>query len=170
MKTLMYLFVMALIVLVGCAKDDTMFEIRDNLELKKAKVPIPFKADCQAVYHLDIPGRLMLSGNATHAGKINDKESYYQVISMVPKEMDGQLYMRLEGFGKIVGANGHGMEFTFWSYQTLDYSSFQGQVLITPGTGTGQFKDCKGTLESSGGYDVAGDFAFMAITGSLVYE
>ena len=170
MKTLMYFFVMVLIVMAGCTKDETMFEPQENLELKKAKVPTPFKADCQAVYHLEIPGRLMLSGNATHAGKINAEESYYQITSMVPTEIDGQLYMRLEGFGKIVGANGHGMEFTFWSYQTLDYSSFQGQVIITPGTGTGQFKDIKGTLESSGGVDVAGDFVFMTIAGYLVYE
>jgi hypothetical protein len=167
MKTLMYCFVMALIVMAGCSKDDTMFESQDNLELKKAKVPIPFKADCQAVYHLEIPGRLMLSGNATHLGKFNAEESFYQFTSVVPTEIDGQQFLALKGFGKIVGANGHGMEFTFWSYQSMEYI-FKGKVEII--SGTGKFAGCKGTLESSGGYDVAGDFAFMTITGSLDFE
>lgn len=169
MKTLMYFFVMALIVMAGCAKDYTMFETHDNLELKRAKVTIPFNSDNRAVAHPVIQGRYMISGTATHAGKINPQESFYQFTSMVPIEINGEPFLHLAGFGKLVGANGHGMEFTFWSYQTMDLSSYQGEIMLTPGTGTGQFAGATGTFNSSGGA-VPGEYTFSKITGYLVYE
>jgi hypothetical protein len=112
----------------------------------------------------------MIHGTATHAGKLNPQESFYQFTSMVPTEIDGEMFMYLEGYGKMVGANGHGMEFTFWSYQTLDYTSYHGQIILTPGSGTGQFTGATGILNSSGGALPEDDFVFNKITGYLVYN
>jgi hypothetical protein len=45
MKTLIYLFAIAMFLFAGCAKDEMFDENSNNLELKKAKVPIPMKAE-----------------------------------------------------------------------------------------------------------------------------
>lgn len=89
----MYLFVLAIIVITGCAKDETLFENHDNLELKKAKVPLPFKGDFYAepdmqsypilISGLDpndpntyFPGRLYIRGTGTPFGKVDSEKSY----------------------------------------------------------------------------------------------
>ena len=172
MKALRYflLMLMAGVLLSGCEKDTPLFEDQEDVELKSAQAPIPFKSNNRAVYHPEIPGRYMIHGTATHAGKLNPQESFYQFTSMVPTEIDGEMFMYLEGYGKMVGANGHGMEFTFWSYQTLDYTSYHGQIILTPGSGTGQFTGATGILNSSGGALPEDDFVFNKITGYLVYN
>ncbi|MFO7658928.1 MAG: hypothetical protein R6W78_17855 [Bacteroidales bacterium] len=130
---------------------------------------ILFEANCQAEPHPEISGRLMVSGTATHAGTINPQESFYQFTSEEIVQIDGQTFLQLEGFAKLVGVNGHGFEATFMSYQTQGFpSSFQGEVFITPGTGTGPFKGYTGTLNSSGGVDFEG--ISMTISGNLVYN
>lgn len=170
MKALRYLFLMLMagVLISGCEKDTPLVDDQENVELKRAQVTIPFKANCQALPHPEIPGRYMVSGTATHAGKLNPQESFYQFTSMEIVEIDGQPFWHLEGFAKLVGANGHGFEATLWSYQTLDLTSFYGKVFITPGTGTGQFQGCTGTLDSSGGVGPEG--LFMTISGPLVYN
>jgi hypothetical protein len=171
MKALRYLFLMLMagVLFSGCEKDTPLFENQENIELKSANVPIPVKGKFQAEPHPDIPGRYMVSGTATHAGKINPLESFYQFTSAVIVEIDGQEFVQLEGFTKLVGANGHGFEATFLSHQTLGFpSTFKGKTFITPGTGTGQFTGATGTLDSSGGANLEG--IYMTISGSLVFN
>jgi len=95
MKTIMYLFLVVILVIAGCSKDNTLFENPNNPELKKAKVPIPFKADCYALPDMEsdpilisgldpsnpnnyFASRLIVSGTATHIGKIDAEKSFYQ--------------------------------------------------------------------------------------------
>ncbi len=54
MKRLMYLIVLAILVIAGCAKDDTIFEEPGNLELKKANVPIPMKGRFERISRFEI--------------------------------------------------------------------------------------------------------------------
>ena len=173
MKALKYFFVLAVILIAGCGKDDVMLEGnrgrgRDNVEVKRANVPIPIKVDCWAVYHDHLPGRLIVGGTGSHFGKINPEESFYQFTGMEPDlDEDDEECMRLWGFGKMVGANGDGMEFTFVTYQYAD-RSFTSKGIITPGTGTGKFKGTTGSFEVYGG----GDDTALWFKGSgyLIYE
>jgi hypothetical protein len=150
MKKLRYLLVMAVILIAGCATDDTMFETQDNLELKSANATIPFKADCWAIPNMDTPGRLDVGGTGTRLGKINPEESFYQFLTNGEGEDEhGVPCYHLTGFGKMVGANGDGMEFTFKSRQYLD-GSFIGVAEITPESGTGKFKGSTGSIDNFG--------------------
>jgi len=49
MKTLISFFAIVMVFFAGCAKDYTINEEINSVELKKANVPIPFKADLCAV-------------------------------------------------------------------------------------------------------------------------
>jgi hypothetical protein len=185
MKTLKYFIVMAVILIAGCAKDDTMFENQDNLELKKAKVPIPFKTDCWALPDWEsapilIEGlnpndpnsysltRMFIGGTGTHFGKINPEESYYLFDSMVlGVDEDDVPCVHLTGVGKLVGANGDGLEFIFCSRQYFDYRFF-GKGEIKPGSGTGKFKGSTGSYDSWGGRN--GNDIWLKGNGFVVYE
>ncbi len=130
MKALMYFFVMAILVFAGCAKDESMFEDQNSLELKKAKVPIPFKLDAYVVTDREsdkvliegldpadpdswFASRLICSGTATHLGKINPEKSFYILERLVLFFENGIPHSRNTGKGVIAGANGDGFEYTF---------------------------------------------------------
>lgn len=187
MKTLMYLLVLAILVIAGCAKDDTMFETQDNLELKKAKVPIPFKADLYIVPDREsdkilVEGldpedsssyansRMIVSGTGTHLGKINTEKSFYEFENLkFFLDENGYPFTLNTGAGIIVAANGDSFEFTFKIIQDVIDYSWSGPNEIIPGSGTGKFEGCSGTLEAVGGWqDDVGDWCI--IQGFLVYE
>ena len=187
MKTLMYLLLVTILVIAGCAKDETLFENQDNLELKKAKVPIPFKADTYAVPDInselilvegldpDNPAsyfhcRLLCSGTGTHIGKINPEKSFYTHEKIVFFMEKGQPFTLNTGTGIIVGANGDGIEFTFESKQSVIDGSFAGTNTIIPGTGTGKFKGATGTLNVVGGWHEDGIGLWIKNEGYVVYE
>jgi hypothetical protein len=181
----MYFFVMAILVIAGCAKDDTLFENQDNLELKKAKVPIPFKYDAYVLQDKEsdlilIEGldpedpasyaysRLFCSGTATHMGKIDPEKSYYTLEKMVLFFENGVPYTKNTGKGILVGANGDGIEFTFTVMQNAMDFSCTGINEIIPGSGTGRLKGCTGTINMSGGPQGAG--LLFINEGYLVFE
>lgn len=187
MKTLSYFFVIAILVIAGCATDDTLFETQDDLELKKAKVPIPFKADLflSPDYESDfilIEGldpndpssytisRLFCSGTATHMGKLDPVKSYYTLDKLVFFMENGQPFTLNTGTGIIVGANGDSMEFTFEMKQSAIDGSFSGTNEIIPGSGTGRFKGCTGTINTVGGWPEEGPGAWSINEGYLVFE
>ena len=186
MKTLMYLFLVAILVIAGCAKDDIFVENPERMELKKAKVPIPFKADLNAVADLNSdlllveglnpndPGsysysKMLLNGTATHMGKINPEKSYYTFDKFVFFMEDGHPFTLNTGTGILVGANGDGIEFTFEIKQSAINFSFTGTNKIIPGTGTGKFEGCTGTVYSVGGLSEDGTL-WSKNEGYLVYE
>jgi hypothetical protein len=186
MKALMYFFVMAVIVIAGCAKDDTMFETQDNLELKKAKVPIPFKADILAFYDTESDllawnigddtyysySRNILTGTGTHLGKIDAEKSFLLLESIVFFiDDDGLPYTLNSGKGKLVAANGDSFELTFQVKQGYDeFATGIAQNDIIPGSGTGKFEGCSGSIESIGVIDYEKGAYRIKADGYLVYE
>lgn len=188
MKTLMYLIVLAILVIAGCAKDDTMFETQDNLELKKAKVPVPFKADLYIVTDLEsdvilveglnpedpssyTKSRLIVSGTGTHLGRINAEKSFYEFESLkFFLDENGYPFLLNTGAGIIVAANGDSFEFTFSIKQDVIDRSWSGTNEIIPGSGTGKFEGCSGTIEAVGGHHEDGIGMWCIAQGYLVYE
>jgi hypothetical protein len=186
MKALLYFFVMAILLIAGCAKDDTMFETQDNLELKKAKVPIPFKADCFGYPDTESDliswnigddiylsySRIIITGTGTHLGKINSDKSYYEFESIVYfTDDDGIPYTMNSGKGKVVAANGDSFEITFQVKNLFDENaSYTGNACIIPGSGTGKFEDCTGTFGTVGASDYAKGGTWFKLDGYLVYE
>jgi hypothetical protein len=167
MKTLKYFLVMAIILIAGCSKDIGELD-NPEVTLKRAKVPLPFKADCRAITDTQNPYKLNISGNASHFGKIDDKDSYYLFTSMDPTMINGQPYMALAGVGKLTGANGDKINFNFTSFQSLIDKSYYGTAIIIPGSGTGKFKGLIGSFDNHGGVDEAG--VFFVAYGELSYE
>jgi hypothetical protein len=166
MKTLKYFLVLAIILMAGCSKD--IGEMENPVELKRAKVPIPFIANCNAINDPGNEYRLIVGGNATHIGKIDADKSFYQFTKITPILIDGVVqYLELEGFGKLIGANGDGFDVTFNSLQSRDYS-FEGTADITEGSGTGKFKGCTGSFKTKGGLD--GDILLFTVIGTLEYK
>jgi hypothetical protein len=187
MKALMYFFVMAVIVIAGCAQDDTMFENQEALELKKAKVPIPFKAVGLAVPDKEsalvlIEGldpenpksyaysRLYTSGTASHMGKIDSEKSFYTLERLVFYFENGVPYTKNTGKGILVGANGDGVEYTFTVVQNALDFSFSGENEIIPGTGTGKLKGCTGTIYNTGELDPVKREFIAKMEGYIVFE
>ncbi len=185
MKTLTYLFVLAILVIAGCTKDDTIFETPDNLELKKANVPIPMKADLNAVPDMESallevhlpwggsyyqPSKMIISGTGSHVGRVNAKKSFYEFKSMEIVIENGILFNYNSGIGLMVGANGDSFEYTWWVKQNMDDGNYYGEMDITPGTGTGKFKGSSGSGDIVGGWNMNRDGVCFKIDGYLVYK
>ena len=94
MKTLVYLFVIAMLLFAGCEKDEMFNENMNIPELKKAKVPIPLKGEiCMIDNEVDripvhfgspdgpvvsgatVVRNAFLYGNLTHMGKLDEQSS-----------------------------------------------------------------------------------------------
>ena len=170
MKTLISFFAIVMVFCAGCAKDYTSDENFSSVELKKANVPIPFKADMCAVpdmasdpVFLPIPGndpanpssyckkRMVISGTGTHLGSVaGSGTSYYEVdgTDFMVEESKPLLYQY--GTGILVGANGDSFEFTWWVKSYLPEQNWEGEFEITPGSGTGKFLGISGVLPSIG--------------------
>ena len=102
MKTLGYLFVVAIIVIAGCTKDYTEDVNMGSVELKKARVPIPMKVECTGLLDYTsemllrpgnfdpalpeswFPKRTIISGNGTHFGKLDVDNSYFDIVVFLP--------------------------------------------------------------------------------------
>lgn len=183
----MYFFVMAVIFIAGCARDDTMFETPDNLELKMAKVPIPIKADLVAVPDMEsdlilvsgldpnnpgnyYPGRMIISGTVTHAGKVDDEKSYYEFEKIEFVIENGIPFTNQSGTGLMVGANGDSFEYTWWVKQSQLNGDYVGGMKITPESGTGKFKHSSGSGDIVGGWNQDRTGVFFNINGYLYYN
>lgn len=163
---------MAILVIAGCTNDDTI-----------TKAPIAMKIDCRAVpdktsdlIPVNVPGqdvyysysRFNVSGAGSYIGKIDEENSYYVIKnseSLIAE--DGLPYIRNTGYGKVVGKNNDGCEFTFWSNESIDNFKIAGELEITPKTGTGIFEGSSGTLDIVGS-DV--NTLWFCIEGNLVFE
>jgi hypothetical protein len=93
MKTLVYLFAIAMLLFAGCAKDEMFDHGSNNLELKKANVPIPDKGEVCMIPDTTVllpvtlgpngpllPKIIMykyalLTGHSTHYGKFGEQTS-----------------------------------------------------------------------------------------------
>lgn len=187
MKTLLYLFLFAMLVIAGCTKENAFFENPNNPELKRANVPIPFKTDCYAIPDWEsepilVSGlnpedpnsysisRLIVGGTGTHLGKIDAEKSFYKFEKIEFILEDGTPSTKQSGIGKMVGANGDGFEFSFWAKQSLLDGSYAGVADVIPATGTGKFEGCTGSFDFWGGYQLDGNGLWFKSEGKLVYE
>jgi hypothetical protein len=160
MKTLIYLFAIVMLIFAGCAKDEMFDENSNNLELKKAKVPIPMKAEfCMnpnmeagfiLIEGLDpanpqsyLPKEGWISGHATHMGKIIMEESPTTFVYAAVTPMG----VKTISEGKITAANGDNYLFKATSYSFPD-KSFTGEVYMY--NGTGKFEGMTGTVIMTG--------------------
>lgn len=171
MKTLIYCFAIAMLLIAGCAKEEA---INENSDLKKAKVPIPMKAEfCMTpnmeagfilIQGLDandpnsyLPKEGWISGFATHMGEVIMKDSPTTFISAELTEMGVKTVSK----GKITAANGDYYQFVATSYSMAD-QMFNGNVWMYGGTG--KFKGMTGTVV------MTGQMPCWTGIGTMVYE
>jgi hypothetical protein len=165
MKTLVYLFAIAMLLFAGCAKDEMFDDNMNNPELKKAKVPVPMKIDyCGtsdwsegSIDYGDpttaLPIKMIVSGKATHMGKFNSEKSYWLVEVYEPREdSDGIPYIFQSGTGFLVGANGDNVNYNWWVNAALTDLDFIGELKLQGGTG--KFEGCSGTIHITGTVDI----------------
>jgi hypothetical protein len=172
MKTLIYLFVVVMLLFAGCAKDD-MFTSNmktPSPELKRANVPVPMKTDLCAVPDptsspilkpkpgLDpndpnsyIPSVMIISGTGTHLGKIDSEKSYYRIEVFSLTMVNGVLHAYQAGDGFLAGSNGDGFNYTWWAKTSMTTLEYFGETILVGGTG--KFEGCSGTTIMAGKVD-----------------
>jgi hypothetical protein len=168
MKTLVYLFVIAMLLFAGCAKDDMFTDNMNNPELKKAKVPIPMKIEycgtsdwsLGAISYGDpntaLPIKMIVSGKATHMGKFNSEKSYWLAEVYEPRvDSEGITYLFQSGTGYLVGANGDYINYAWEVNAALPDLDFTGKLTLQDGTGN--FEGCSGTINVAGTVVVIAD-------------
>ena len=177
MKTLIYLFVIAMLLFAGCAKDEMFTENMNNPELKKAKVPVPMKIEYCGISDWSagsidygdpttaLPIKMIVSGKATHMGKINSEKSYWVVEVYEPRvDSKGVPYLFQSGTGHLVGANGDYINYAWWVNAALPDLDFIGEFELLDGAGN--FEGCSGTLNLAGTVDIVeveNDFPIVTI-------
>lgn len=161
MKTLIYFFAIVMLLFAGCAKDEMFNDNQNSFELKKAKVPIPMKADfCAApdmtsemipfpgVPDTYVPSKMIISGTGTHIGKIDTEKSFYR-IEVFEIIMEDQIPILFQsGKGYIVAANGDSFDYAWWAKASLPDLNYIGGIELQGGTR--KFEGCSGTLDMSG--------------------
>lgn len=173
MKTLISFLAIGMMLFAGCAKDDLFNEGFEGFELKeapsRANVPIPFKGNFWGIPDpesepgsIKLPNgniveyctRLIVSGTATHLGKVDSETSYYVVdntVFGVDVLDDGPYpYLMQSGTGKFAAANGDSFELTWWAKISLLDRKWVGEMEIIPGSGTGKFTGSSGLFEGVG--------------------
>lgn len=156
-----------LMMLVACTKDQ--FVQDETLTLKKAKVPVPMKADFCAtpdftspmmlipIPGLDptdpknyMPSKMFISGNATHMGLVNAEKSYSNVesLELIVEPVEGGsplFFLKQTGTGVMTAANGDDYQITWWAKTSLANWTYIGEVQMFEGTG--KFEGMTGTVQ-----------------------
>lgn len=192
MKALFGFLAIGMFLFAGCAKDDVFDEGLDGFNLKdahqRANVPIPFKADLCAVPDMTIPqaefvlpngtvlkycSKMDISGTGSHLGRVRDSGTSYYIVNKDKnafKLIDGKPFLRQEGDGKLVAANGDSFELTWWADISLLDRSWVGQFEIIPGSGTGKFTGSSGEFDAIGQANEVEKINCWTCEGYLVYE
>jgi hypothetical protein len=164
MKTLIYLFAVAMFLFAGCAKDE-MFEEDMNLKSAEMKM-IPMKAEFYSVstesddYGGTAAGYLV--GNFTHLGKIIPEQSTYKTTisdyssyPLVIFKMDGQL----------AADNGDLLFYTLDGTMNMSTGAVDADVTY-PG-GTGRLEKYTGNAHFAGQFDPATGYIYCKLEGTL---
>jgi len=168
MKTILSFCMVLIIMLVACTKDQ--FVQDENLMLKKAKVPVPMKADfCltpnpdlgfMLVTQLDgktpfylpdgskiyLPNGGWLSGYATHSGELQMMESAMTAESAIFDPYMKRIIWKTTG--KVTAANGDYYFYDAKSFSNPIDGSFTGNVYMRDGVG--KFAGATGEVEMVG--------------------
>jgi hypothetical protein len=164
MKTLVYLFTIAMLLFAGCAKDE-MFN--EDMNLKSAEVKtIPMKAEFYSVpTALDEYGLMAagyLEGNFTHLGKLNPELSTFLTTNV---EFLSEILVKFWMEGQLGAANGD-----------LLYANLIGTVDVTTGIveadvtypgGTGRLEKYTGNAHFTGQLDPATGIVYCTLEGTL---
>lgn len=176
MKTLISFCMVMMIMLVACTKDQ--FVQDETLMLKKAKVPVPMKADfCMtaasnpdpnAPYYIPVsgaPGGFQIpafpvygkiSGHATHMGQINSELSYGIItkcdyIDNAPSGISPNDEIWMENHGRITAANGDSYAFIHSTPIVVKLDLFLSGNPILPFSGEVTMSDGTGRFEGATG-------------------
>lgn len=160
MKTWTCLFLLAMLLLAGCDKNDLA-----------NKNPIDFKAECWSVPDLKVSSKYMIGGTASLLGEINTEQSYFDFKTVKYMEIDGFPFFDMRGSGKMTGGNADSFEFNFKISQSLIDQHLVGKIDIIPGSGIGIFKGCCGCLYNIGRINDNELQSFIfTIKGSLAFD
>ena len=148
MKTPVYLFVIAMLLFAGCAKDE-MFNDDSATNLKSAPMKmVPIKADFYSVTNnlgddgLPIDGYLV--GNFSHLGKIIPEKSTWTAETL---NLTQEVYVTYVE-GQLAAANS---DLLFYSFTgTLDFAKNELTALVEYKGGTGRFENCTGEAVLTG--------------------
>jgi len=175
MKTIISSCLILFVVLMACNKDQIQQD--ESLTLKKAKVPVPMKADFCGVPDMNstmillpipgldpndpksyMPSRMFVSGHATHVGEVNTKKSVCETktLELVVEGTSPENFMYFllqKGIGIITGANGDNYPITWWVKTSLVDWTFIGEATMF--SGTGKFKGMSGVVSMIGAVDLA---------------
>jgi hypothetical protein len=171
MKTFVYFFVIAMLILSGCSKEMLTDE---TVNLKRAKVPVPMKADfCSTpdltstpilipVPGLDptdpknyLPSKMFISGHATQMGEVITEKSWFVTTSLTFGVVGGVPCLIQEGNGLMTANNGDNYPITASTTTSLLDWTYVGEVTMF--SGTGKFEGASGKVTMIGQVDrVAG--------------
>lgn len=185
MKTILSFCMVLIILLVACTKDHFVQE--EPLMLKKAKVQVPMKANFCATPDLDspmmlipipgldpldpksyLPSRMLVSGTATHMGKVITDLSACEVKTLELIVEDGQYFLKQTGTGTMTAANGDSYPITWWGKTSMANWTYIGEVTMY--SGTGKFVGMSGIVDMIGAVDpVTGTNCWKA-DGFMVYS
>ena len=160
MKKLIYLFTIALLIFASCVKD---FTNDVNLDLKKAKVSIPFKGSFCTNPQAPDPskpyGFALITGTATHFGEFITEKSYMYYT--------GQTQVS----GVMTAANGDGIT---WVHDLILTPNPDGTVtvtgIVTVTGGTGRFEGISGTFNPIGKFNPLTGVVCSTFDGMLEYQ
>ena len=175
MKTLISFCMILMMVLGACNKEQ--FVQDEPLTLKKAKVPVPMKADfCSSPAPdailisipgtgIELPNKMFVSGTATHMGKVITDQSVCETKTLnlvVEGEYPDFKYFLIQtGDGVMTAANGDNYPITWWVKTSLADWTYIGEVTMY--SGTGKFEGASGVVTMIGTVDrVAGTNCWKA--------
>ncbi len=185
MKTLIYLFAIAMLLFAGCAKDEIFSENAGNNELKKANVPIPNKGEVCMIADesvllpvtlgpdgMVLPKIIMykyatLTGHSTHFGKFGEQTSMtgkWAYLDQVALSQGKKIIVsEYEVF--TYAANG---DYTVGiSVTRIDVTDPNNKIItgtIETNGGTGRFENAVGSAE------INGILPCWTFDGTIVYE
>lgn len=182
MKTLIYCFAITMFLFAGCAKDELYLDNSNNAELKKAKVPIPMKADFCAIPDMTVlpfsvvtpggtitlPGGMFVTGHCTHMGNVDSEKSYCKVETLTFLSEGGKPYLLETGTGIMTAANGDNYKINWWVKTSLPSWEYIGEVEMFEGTG--KFEGCSGIVDMTGKVDVVNQTNCWTGTGWMEFE
>ena len=173
-----------MLLFAGCAKDEIFSENAGNNELKKANVPIPFRAELcgtpdmeSELLPMPIPNSnsytrkgKFLNGIVTHVGIVDSEKSYSEITSMQFIMEEGKPFLLQAGTGIIVAKNGDSYRFNGLTKVSLPDLSFTSTTEIIPGSGTGRFEGISGYTSGGGQVDVVNNTTCWVNEGWMIYE
>jgi hypothetical protein len=166
MKTLVYLFVIAMFLFAGCAKDE-MFTDDADINLKSAEVKgVPLKGDFYSVPTAwDETGMMSagyLVGNITHLGKLIPELSTFDIT-----EADLSTYPNIVYWmeGQLAAANGDLLFYTIVGTADMTIGTVEADVTYTGGTG--RLEKYTGSAHFTGQTDPETGYTYCTTEGVL---